>query len=536
MPTGNNELLDHPPSEGRAAAGPSHVRPLLAGLDALGEGLAVWSSAGRLVYRNASCQSIFSECDVDLAEGLSIEALLRALAESGLLLVPDDEGAWIRQELSLFQSGGASEFAFLNGCVYRIERWRLPDGGAAMLVLDVTEEKRNERALRAARNEADRSDRTKSRFLRAANHDLRQPLATLKILIYNCMTTDDEEHRRDLLHAMDISVSIMEDLLGALLNIGQLDAGQIKPRITTFQLSALLERLGVEFGHQAREKGLKFRVVPTRYAVVSDRALLERVVSNLVANAIRYTERGGILMGCRRAGDKIRLEVRDSGVGISAEHLDAIFDEFYQVARSSGHRRGGAGLGLGLNIAKRIADILNHRLEARSEPGRGSIFSVVLPVGDILQSDIGEPEINERVGGEFTGLSVLFLEDDDTLRDALTELLERWGIVVKAFNAFDDIAAYLDESGFRPSLIITDYRLRGGLKGTEMVAKIRSQLESNAPAIVVTADTDPGLIRGIRSEGFPVLIKPVSPPGLRVMMHNILYEPELVRELAHHEP
>jgi CheY-like chemotaxis protein/anti-sigma regulatory factor (Ser/Thr protein kinase) len=348
------------------------------------------------------------------------------------------------------------------------------------------------------------------------------------------MTTDDEGHRQDLLHAMDIAVSIMEDLLGALLNIGQLDAGQIKPRITTFQLSALLERLDVEFKHQAREKGLDFRVVPTRYAVVSDRALLERVVSNLVANAIRYTERGSILIGCRRANGRVRLEVRDSGVGISAEHLGAIFDEFFQVARKTG-RRGSGGLGLGLNIAKRIADILDHRLEARSEPGRGSIFSVDLPIGDILQSDIGEPEINERVGGEFTGLSVLFLEDDDTLRDALTELLERWGIVVKAFNAFDDIAAYLDESRFRPDLIITDYRLRGGLKGTEMVASIRRQLGSTCPAIVVTADTDPNLIRSIRGEGFPVLIKPVSPPGLRVMMHNILYEPQLVRELAHHD-
>lgn len=497
-------------------------------LDAMDHGLAVWSDGGKLLFWNAACASFFSNAGTHLSEGQPLEEFLAALARSGLLLLLEDEELWIEQEQRLFANGGASDYTCIDGRIFRNERWSLPDASITMLLREITEERQNEAILEKARDDANQADKAKSRFLRAANHDLRQPLASLKILIYNCMMTDDAEHRSDLLHAMDISVAIMEDLLGALLNIGQLDAGQVKPRITTFQLSTLLERMDIEFGHQAREKGLGFRVVQSRYAVVTDRALLERIVSNLVANAIRYTERGSILVGCRRIRDKVRLEVRDSGVGIAPEHRDAIFEEFFQVEHS--RKRHGA-LGLGLSIAKRVADILGLPLNLRSETNEGSIFSIDLPVGDILQSDIGEPEINEKIGGEFSGLSILVLEDDEILRTALTELLERWGINVEAFNAFGNLASHLHEREFRPDLIITDYRLHGGLKGDEVVRDIRAKLGFDAPAIVVTADTDPNVIQGIRDDGFPVLIKPVSPPRLRVMMHNILYEPELVREL-----
>lgn len=517
---------------GAAAPAPDrpaeHVGEVLEGFDSIGHGLAVWSSNDLLIYRTKACAQFFEDAGVKPSDDLSLTDFLNTLAAAGFLLLPQDAAAWTEEELRLFRNGGASNYMCTNGRIYCNERWPLPNGGTSMLIRDITEDKRLQTSLEKARDEADRADKTKSRFLRAANHDLRQPLATLKILIYNCMVSDDEEHKGDLLHAMDISVSIMEDLLGALLNVGQLDAGQVKPRITTFQLSTLLERMDIEFSHQAREKGLNFRVIQSRYAVVTDRALLERIVSNLVANAIRYTERGSVLVGVRRTRDKVRLEVRDSGVGIAPEHREAIFDEFYQVAHSRNHS---GALGLGLSISKRIADILEHPLDVQSRPGEGSIFSIVLPVGDILQSDIGEPEINEKIGGEFVNLSILVLEDDEILRDAMTELLERWGIKVEAFGAFDDLAGRLRETDFRPDLIITDYRLQGGLKGDEMVRDLRAKLKLDAPAIVVTADTDPKLIEGIRGDGFPVLIKPVSPPRLRVMMHNILYEPELVREL-----
>jgi signal transduction histidine kinase len=512
---------------------PQPAGALAEAFDALGHGLAVWSAEQRLVICNAAFRRRFHAAQIELAIGLERSTFLAMLARSGLLVLTQAEGLWLAEEAAAARDGQPSEYKFSDGTIYRVEHWPLPSGGSVTLSSDITTVKREQRALQKARSESDAADKTKSRFLRAANHDLRQPLASLKILIYNCMSAESDEQRAHLLHAMDVSVSIMEDLLGALLNIGQLDAGKVTPRVTTFQLSTLLERLEVQFGHLAREQGLAFRLVPSKFAVVSDRVLLERIVSNLVANAIRYTETGGVIVGCRRDGQDIRLEVRDSGCGIAANYLDAIFEEFFRIAPEQ--RRRQHSLGLGLNIAKRLADVLKHRISVRSEPGRGSIFSINLPLGDIWHSDIGEPEINERIGGEFMGLSVLLVEDDENLLNALTELLERWGIVVATLSSFADIATRLQQLEVEPDFIITDYRLRGGLEGTQVVDLVRQRLGTACPAIVVTADTNPQVIREIRDRGFPVLIKPVSPPSLRVLMHNILFEPELISELRPQE-
>lgn len=498
-------------------------------LNSLDYAVAVWRADETLAFLNKPGREFFNAAGVRHEDRPSIGDFLASFAASGLPLITIDPDTWLNAELADIFNGVSGVYNLVDGRVIASERWQLPGVGIVMTLRDVTLEKRNERALERAKLDAQSADRTKSRFLRAANHDLRQPLATLKILIYNCMMTAEQEHREDLLHAMDISVSIMEDLLGALLNIGQLDAGQITPKVTTFQLSSLLERLNVEFSHQAKEKALEFRVVPSRYAVVSDRALLERVVSNLVANAIRYTERGGVLVGCRRHGDGIRLEVRDSGVGISEENIECIFDEFFRI---DGARKSRGSLGLGLNISKRLAEILGHKIDVSSRLNEGSIFSINLPLGDIMHSEIGEPEISEKIGGEFVGLSVLVLEDDVILREALVELLERWGINVEALNVHQDFTDSLRTLELCPDLIISDLRLHGGLMGNDLVREIREKLEAEIPAVIVTADTEPSLIEGIRSQGFPVLIKPVSPPRLRVMMHNILYEPELVRELS----
>ena len=501
--------------------------------DALGHGVAIWSAERVLLRSNKAFRERYAMGGADLLPGIHLDDFLAKLAGSGLLIQPDVEASWIADEIDAHDACRASEYRFSEGTIDLVERWPSGDGGVVVLSRDITLAKRDQRALQKARDDASASDVAKSRFLRAANHDLRQPLASLKILIYNCMAAEDEEHRSNLLHAMDVSVSIMEDLLGALLNIGQLDAGQVTPRITTFQLSSLLERLDVQYRHQAREKGLDFRLIPSKYTVVSDRALLERIVSNFVSNAIRYTETGGVIVGCRRDGQGVRLEVRDSGPGIEPRYREAIFAEFFRVsAEQAKHQH---SLGLGLNISKRLADVLKHPITMTSDVGRGSVFGIRLPLGDIWHSDIGEPEINERIGGEFTGLSALVLEDDDNLREALTELLERWGIIVSSVNSFGEIKAYCEGIDDPPDIIITDYRLRGGVEGTTVVQQVREHLASECPAIVVTADTNPGLIKSIRGDGFPVLIKPVSPPSLRVMMHNVLYEPDLIADFAEHQ-
>lgn len=495
---------------------------IFAGLDAITSGIAVWDGAQRLRYCNRHFRESFHHAISEIALGLSYPQYLALVAQSNELVIADPAN-WIAQQTNQFGSDGLEEQPLADGRIYQVQRRSTEDGGMVTAVYDISLLKRGEKALVRAKELAEAADQTKSRFLRAANHDLRQPLATLKILIYNCMSEPDAEHRSDLFHAMDIAVSIMEDLLGALLQIGQLDAGRIVPRITTFQLAQIFQRLDIQFRHQAQEKGLKLRIVDSRSSITSDKALLERILSNLVANAVRYTDVGKILIGCRHSAGKLRIEVRDTGRGIAGEFLERIFDEFYQVA--DGKRDKKRGLGLGLNIVKRIAGLLDHPISVRSTSGRGSAFAIEVPAGNVWHSDIGEPEISESVGGEFAGVAVLLIEDDEALRIATTELLERWGIVVHAIQEEAQARDLFERSAFNPALIIADYSLREQ-HGTEVVQNICALLGRIIPSIIVTADTDPLLIQRLKREGFPVLIKPVNPPRLRVLMHNLLYEPQ----------
>ncbi len=492
----------------------------------LRQGIAVWSSKGLLNF----CNSAFAE-----AFGLQPPAL-HGLGPAALLQRARMHGTLIGWEHPAGTSAGA-ECKALDGYVLVCSDGRmlsamdsaLPDGGTASLLVDVTEARRNQQALTQARDKAAAADQSKSRFLRAANHDLRQPLASLKILVYSCLVADKEEDRRQALHAMEVSVAIMEDLLGSLLNIGQLDAGKIEPVIATFQISSILTRLGVQYAHRAREKGFELRIIPSKLAVVSDRVLLERILSNLVGNAIRYTDVGRVVVGCKRHGRSLRILVADTGIGIAPEHQEAIFEEFYRVSGTQLDAR--HSLGLGLNIARRLSDILGHPLGLDSLPGRGSCFYIDVPVGNVWHSGTGEPEISERIGGEFAGLCCLVLEDDKLLRDALTSMLERWGLSVVTIDDFDNAASAVLALPTPPDIILTDYRLRGRIQGTDLVHEINETLEKPCPALVMTADTAPDIVEAIKAQGFPLLIKPVAPPSLRVVMHNLLFEPELMSEL-----
>lgn len=499
-------------------------------IDGMGHGFVLWDTNGTLISCNRNFRSQFQAGSLKLSFGLPLVDIFSHLVSSGELITSKLAPDLISDETRALNELDTTEYTFADGSVFKAERWLFSKSMVAMLVQDVTEAKRSERNLNAFLETAQKIDQSKSRFLRAANHDLRQPLASLKILVYNCMETRDPDTMAELLHAMDVSVSIMEDLLGALLNIGQLDAGKIEPVITTFQISTLVERLNVQFSDQAKEKGLRFKIVSSNSAVVSDRALLERILSNFVGNAIKYTETGGVVVGCRPDKKNLRIEVWDTGRGISPEHHEAIFEEFFRVSEDQAVKK--HSLGLGLNIAKRLAEVLEHPINIRSELGVGSVFSITIPIGDIWHSDIGEPEISERIGGEFTGQKALIFEDDPLLQNALKDLLERWGIDVACFDTFlvtDALAEYLTQP---PDFIITDYRLKGGVEGTEAVKQIRKYLDVEVPAVVVTADTAPKVIETIRAKGFPVLIKPVSPPRLRVMIHNVLFEPNLVDELS----
>ena len=493
---------------------------MLDSLNQAAAGIAIWDDRQHLTSAN---KPFFYAYNLAPPEGElpSFSKFLEIVARSGELVLSSPLEAWVEEQIRDFGQEKAVEQQMADGRTLRIVQRRSGTRGMIVTLHDISDLKRVEAELRRARDLAEASDEAKSRFLRAANHDLRQPLATLKILIYNCLTESDESHRKDLLHTMDVSVSIMEDLLGALLQIGQLDAGQIVARVTTFQLSTIFDRLRIQFAHQAKEKGLKLRFVGARYTIKSDKALLERIITNLLANAIRYTDVGGVVVGCRPRGRNLSIEVWDSGRGIAPEHLPRIFDEFYQV--SSSRRTQRPGLGLGLNIVRRLSELLGHSIDVSSLPGRGSVFSLTVEPGDVWQSEFDELEVSEMTGGEFAGAVILLIEDDNVLRQTTVELLERWGIVVMAATSGQEARQLLGETALKPQLIIADYSLRGEF-GTEVVHDLRREIGAEVPALIVTADVDPDIIDRIRRGDIPFLIKPVSPPRLRVMMHNLLFE------------
>lgn len=494
--------------------------PVLDGLDSTTAGIAVWSGERILLYANRAYLNTF-DIRRTLVGELRYDDFVRQLATSNELVLQSAD-MWIATQIAEFGAERQFDQQMSDGRTLDIVRMPSANGGMTVTVHDISSLKSIEFALRRAKEAAETSGESKSRFLRAANHDLRQPLATLRILIFNCLSETDEVHRKDLFHAMDVSVSIMDDLLSALLQIGQLDAGKIVARVTTFQLTSIFERLRLQFSHQAAEKGLKLRFAPTRAAVVTDKALLERILSNLLANAVRYTDVGGVVVGCRNDGASLRIEIWDSGRGIPLDHMDRIFEEFYQIP--SGRRDKRPGLGLGLNIVHRLAGLLGHSIDLRSQPGKGSVFSLTVPLGDIWQSEVAEPEISETVGGEFAGTSVLLIEDDAVLRGAMKELLERWGMKVSAIGSEAEVRNHLATTSATPDLIIADFSLRGQV-GTTIVQRVRTLIGKQIPAVIVTADATPEVVARIRSAGLPILIKPVSPPRLRVMMHNLLFEP-----------
>ncbi|MEG6507687.1 ATP-binding protein [Methyloligella sp. 2.7D] len=510
----------------QAAEGESELDAVWEGLDVLDTGILIWSSDRKLVYIN---EGFHRSCALPVSLGMRYEDYVAAVAHSQEWVVPGDPEQWAHDKIGDFGTLSDSDFQFATGNTMHVAQRPTRADGMAVTFTDVTAVKRNERELREAKEAAEATDEAKSRFLRAANHDLRQPLASLKILIYNCLQEQDEEQRREILHAMGVSASIMEDLLGALLQIGQLDAGRIQPRITSFQLSELFERIQIQFDHQAQEKGIDLRFVTPHKTVSTDRALLERILSNFVANAIRFTEVGGVLVGCRKEGRGLRIEVVDTGRGISEEDCTRVFDEFYRVTDDSRKQR--KGLGLGLNIVKRLADLLEHPIGVRSRPDKGSIFSVWVPLGNIWHSDIGPAaDVSEAVGGEFAGTPVLLIEDDEILRESMAQLLRRWGIDVHPAPNKDEAIRLVSEGLVTPELIIADYNLqtRTGLEAIEAVRDLVDDPEM--PAMVVTADAEPKVISNIQKAGIPVLVKPVSPPRLRVLMHNLLFEPDFLKQ------
>jgi signal transduction histidine kinase/ActR/RegA family two-component response regulator len=384
----------------------------------------------------------------------------------------------------------------------------------------------NEELIARLRQEkilAEDASSAKSRFLAAASHDLRQPVHALSLFVAALRPRVTDREAARMLDHIDSSVQAMGGLFNGLLDISRLDAGVVEVNAQSFAIQPLLERICRDYTGEAAAKQIELRLRPTRAAAFSDPLLVERIVRNIVANAIAYTDSGRVLVGCRRRGRAVLIEVWDTGRGIPAAEQARIFQEFYQVGNPERDR--GRGVGLGLAIVKRLTALLGHPLRLRSQPERGSVFTLQLPYSDApLAAPARLLDIPQAADG-VAGL-VLVVDDEAAIQVAMKDLLEGWGYKTIIAGSCDALLEKLADCPDRPGLIICDYRLRAHENGVHVIERLRSEYnDDDIPGMLITGDTAPDRLRDARESGLLLLHKPVSNTRLRAAIAHLLARP-----------
>lgn len=353
------------------------------------------------------------------------------------------------------------------------------------VIRDVTVRRQMEKDIKAAQEAAERANKANSAFLAAASHDLRQPVQALSLLNGALRRTVKDERTLQMVENQDASLTAMTNLLNSLLDISRLDAGAVKPEWEEFPIQRLVDRLSAEFARQAHSKGLDFVSEACDSVVRSDPNLLAEVITNLVSNAIRYTDKGDVKMVCVERDGKCELSVCDTGIGIESGQLDAIFREFHQVKSPGASKE---GFGLGLAIVRRLTDLLDHRIEVSSDPGKGSQFKLTMPLftgeSQALSDDLEVAEPEDQANG-----LIILIEDDVNVADAWGLLLEAEGYRVATAASAKEAVALINHLDEEPVLLISDFHLLDGSTGVEAVSLIREFYETEIPAFIVSGDT-----------------------------------------------
>ena len=370
--------------------------------------------------------------------------------------------------------------------------------------------------LRRQKELAEYANIAKSQFLAAASHDLRQPIHALGLFVGALEDRAmDSEARRLIGHISD-SVAAMDGLFASLLDISKLDAGAVEPRYEAVGLAPLLERLTLDYTDEAAAKNVALRHVTADLWVVSDPVLLERVLRNLLSNAVRYTDAGRILIGCRRTPASVTIQVSDTGVGIASDLHERIFQEFFQIGNSERDRT--QGLGLGLAIVRRTTALIGGALDFSSALGRGSSFRLTLPRAAPALS----PAVPAMPMAKSLGARIFVIDDEATIQTAMVTLLASWGHEVVAAGSVEEMFAKTDVGSVPPDLIISDYRLRSGATGLAAIQRLTDRYGVSIPAMLITGDTAPDRIQEAHSGGYVLLHKPVSNGKLRAAIGNLL--------------
>ncbi|HXV22823.1 MAG TPA: PAS domain S-box protein [Alphaproteobacteria bacterium] len=392
---------------------------------------------------------------------------------------------------------------------------------------DITHQKAVQEALRAGESQlrlakefAERANLAKSKFLAAASHDLRQPLQAANLFLAVLQGRVGEEERRFVLGKLQQSLNALESLLNALLDVSKLEAGVNQPSPSVFPVGELLVQLASEFGPRAVERRLRFKLVAPSLYLHTDRTFVERILRNLLSNALAYTERGGILLGARSRGKNLRIEVWDTGIGIPGDRLEDIFEDFTQLGND--HRDRDRGLGLGLAIVKRIAKLLESQVTVRSIPGKGSVFACEFPLAQAPLPEQAVVATRSRPAQGGVGKLIAVIDDVASVREGLALLLSDWGHLPIVGASTDEVLQQLSWLGLTPDLVIADYQLAESRTGTEAIETIRRHSGRIIPAIVLTGDTAPEHLGAARSKGYVLLHKPIGQEHLRLVLGSLL--------------
>lgn len=505
----------------------------------LPQGVVVIDSEQRLVAWNARYLELFRFPPDLIRVGVPIAEAFRYNARRGLLGPgPIDEA--IERRLNHLRSGRPHmrESEKDDGTVLEIRGNPLPDGGFVTSYADITAYKNTARELRSladalehrvaertrdldeARREAERANRYKTRFVASAVHDLLQPLNAARMFV-SVLRGKLSGDARELSEHVDAALAAQDSILNSLLDISRLESGTLQTHVRAFALSPLLETLAREFGIAAKARGLRLDWVDTRAVVVSDEALLRRILQNFLSNALRYTPRGRVLFGCRRVGDQLRIEVHDQGPGIPESLQGEIFEEFRRLDDGVDQER---GAGLGLAIVERIGRLLGHRISLRSTLGSGSVFAVTVPLGsaDAIPAPAPAPAVSADSGDDspLRQCRVWSIDDDPRVCAATRALLERWGCRVELADgphAALEIASALNV----PQLVLLDVRM-GQWHGPDLYEQLCELWKARPPVILVTAERNDALKAQAAENGWGFLSKPVRPPALRALMTQLL--------------
>src|SRR5213080_1630656 len=509
-------------------------------LDQVRQGIAVFDKDLLLVCWNRQFGEILALPPQLTRVGTPLDHIVRFHAEQS---TSDKEtaDALVREQLGRYVNSSEPFLERLaeRDLVMEVSANPMPDGGIVTTFTDITPsvkaaeelERANESLERRvqerteeltrlntelgrAKGEAEQANISKTRFLAAASHDILQPLNAARLYVTSLVERQGDGENSRLVENSDDSLEAVEEILGALLDISRLDSGALRPEISSFRMDELLRQLEVEFTPLAQEKGLKLKFAPCSLAVQSDRRLLRRLLQNLVSNAIKYTPKGRVLVGCRRRDGRLRIDVYDTGLGIPASKQQAIFHEFHRLDQGAKVAR---GLGLGLSIVERIARVLDHRIAVTSTVGRGSHFSVEVPIA--AAAPIGQhPRVARGIDGvQLSGVTVVCIDNDLAILEGMEMLLEGWGCRVLKAPDLAAAIALVAETKVAPDGLLVDYHLDDG-NGIAAIAELRRRFGADLTAILITADRSPRVREDARANKIQVLNKPVKPAALRALL------------------